>query len=622
MRRPHLNQLALGFLILLLSGCAHLPFSGKQPTPAKTAMESGHYAKAARLYLQLAKKASGPEKQHDLVLAAQAAWQANEKELAQETLVRIFPSMLSAVDRARADLVQARLHLAHDRPADAIKFLAIPPRKTPSSLARIILEMRGETLFKLDQPLAALKTLDLRANMLSGKALQTNNTMIWKGLQASRLPARDNPALQQAGEITRGWVALARIERQSWGSHKALEKALSQWQEHYPHHPATQRIAPQVLKSYEQRYRYPKQLALLLPLSGRLQAPSRAILEGFLAGRFQSKGKTLPTLSVYDTGKAGKNAVQAYKKAARGGADVIIGPLTKDAVTAVAGVADHGPPVLTLNFPHQGSFKQPPSAFYRMGLSPKDGVRAAVRAAARAGLHRAVVLAPDTQWGHKAVQALDESLNANGGALVGKSYFPPDTTTFSDQIKQLLGLKAAKKRHDELVGTLRRQLDFTPRPRDDADFLFIAGQPRSARLIRPQLKFFHAGNMPVYATSSVYTGSPDPKADRDEDSIVFCDAPWILNPNKQSRALRHKFKQFWPQAFSHYPRLFALGLDAYRLVPAVHARALAPDKHFQGVTGSLYNGGSGRILRDLPCAQFRHGKAALLSSAAGGQEGQ
>src|SRR5699024_4344728 len=153
----------------------------------------------------------------------------------------------------------------------------------------------------------------------------------------------------------RGWIALAHIERQSWGSNKTLEKALNQWRERFPNHPAARRIAPQVLKSYEQRYRYPQHIALLLPLSGRLGAPTEAILEGFPAGRFQGKDKTPPTITVYDTGKTGSSAVQAYNKAIGEGADVIVGPLTKSAVTAVSAAAGQGTPVLTLNYPKSGT---------------------------------------------------------------------------------------------------------------------------------------------------------------------------------------------------------------------------------------------------------------------------
>src|SRR5690625_4452971 len=367
MHRKFPTQLAIGFTILLLAGCANLPFTQKPASPAETAMRTGHYAKAARLYLQLAKKATGSEKQHDLAVAAQAAWKAGEKELAQKTLMRIFPDMLSPTDRARADLVQARLHLTHQKPALAIKFLAIPPKTVPAGLARVILKLRGQTLFKLDRPLDALVALDKRAAMLSGDALRANNRLLWKGLQTSRLPAEGSPALQKAGATARGWIALAHIERQSWGTNKALRTALNQWRERFPHHPAAQRIAPHVLKSYERRYRYPDQIALLLPLSGRLNAPSQAILEGFLTGRFQSAGKAPPTISVFNTGKSDSGAVQAYHKAVRAGADVVVGPLTKDAVTAISAVANHGTPILTLNYPDPGSLKHPPAAFYRMG---------------------------------------------------------------------------------------------------------------------------------------------------------------------------------------------------------------------------------------------------------------
>lgn len=613
MYKRMLPRIILFLLAATLAGCAQLKVVQNPAAPARQAMQAGRYNEAAQRYLQLAGKAQSSQQQHYLVMAAVAAHQAGENQLAQHTLSRLFPSLLKPNDRIRANLVQADLYLARNRPAAALKHLSLPGPGVSANLADQLLKLRGQTLFKLNRPLAAVEALVQRGSRLSGQQARNNNTLIWQGLQSSNLPQANASGLIQANATVRGWIALARIERQSWGSSQALRQALQQWQNRYPQHPALANVAPRIVSQYKQRHKYPQRIALLLPLNGPLQAPAQAVRDGFLAGRFLSGSKSAPAIRIYDTGSTAKSAVQAYKKAIQGGAKIVIGPLTKKAVTAVAGVAQQSVPELALNYLGKNADSQVPADFYRMGLSPDDDAREVAGLASQAGLHRALTMAPDNSWGRDVVKAFKKSLRAQGGVVVDSAYFQPGISDFSSVIKSMLSLNASKSRYKALVSTLHRKIQYQAEPRDDVDFIFLAAQPREARLIRPQLKFFRASNIPVYATSSVYPGTPNPSADQDEDSITFCDTPWTLSNSSRITKPRNKLQQLWPQAFSNYSRLFALGLDAYRLIPPANAHALAPGKHFQGYTGGLYNNGNGRILRDLKCARFKNGKAVLLN---------
>ena len=76
---------------------------------------------------------------------------------------------------------------------------------------------------------------------------------------------------------------------------------------------------------------------------------------------------------------------------------------------------------------------------------------------------------------------------------------------------------------------LNINLEFTPRRRDDIDFLFLAANADQARLLVPQLRFFQAHDLALYATSYVYSGKPDPAVDADLDGIIFGDMNWILD---------------------------------------------------------------------------------------------
>ena len=106
------------------------------------------------------------------------------------------------------------------------------------------------------------------------------------------------------------------------------------------------------------------------------------------------------------------------------------------------------------------------------------------------------------------------------------------------------------------------KLEFTARRRHDADVIFLAGHPRASRLLNPQLRFYRASRIPVYATPSIYSGRPNPSQDLDLNGIRFCDIPWLYNDVYQGELSLESLQDSWRQFPSIYLRLIALGIDA------------------------------------------------------------
>ena len=118
----------------------------------------------------------------------------------------------------------------------------------------------------------------------------------------------------------------------------------------------------------------------------------------------------------------------------------------------------------------------------------------------------------------------------------------------------------------------------------------------------------------MYATSAVFSGRPDPGADRDMDGIVFCDIPWLLDadtgvPDRESvaRAL--------PGAEGSLTRLYALGIDAYQIAPYLEWLRANPGDAFPGNTGWLSMDAQGRVHRQLLWARFLGGRPRLITGA-------
>ena len=102
-------------------------------------------------------------------------------------------------------------------------------------------------------------------------------------------------------------------------------------------------------------YRPPARVAVLLPMSGSLAPAGASVRDGFLAA-YYAENRRRPVVKFYDSQGSASGAQAAAAKALADGAQMIVGPLTRDEVSAVAAQADHGPPMISLN---RGA--QPPS---------------------------------------------------------------------------------------------------------------------------------------------------------------------------------------------------------------------------------------------------------------------
>ena len=79
-----------------------------------------------------------------------------------------------------------------------------------------------------------------------------------------------------------------------------------------------------------------------------------------------------------------------------------------------------------------------------------------------------------------------------------------------------------------------------------------------------------------------------------------------------SDPLRQQVTAQWPQAAGSLGRLYAMGVDAYRLAPRLGQLKALPDSRIEGQSGSLSMTQTQRIVRQLPWAQFVSGQVQRL----------
>ena len=181
--------------------------------------------------------------------------------------------------------------------------------------------------------------------------------------------------------------------------------------------------------------------------------------------------------------------------------------------------------MLALNYIDSLALNQP--GFYQFGLSGEDEARFAAERARLDGHTTALVITPKTEWGKKVYTAFKTDWEALGGYVVGTAEFD-DTTQFSKLTGQLLHTNQSEARHRQLNRLLEENLGFAARRRQDVDMVFIGANPQEARQIKPALNYQYAGNIPVYATSSAFSGSTNTSQDQDMDGVRVPVMPWLI----------------------------------------------------------------------------------------------
>lgn len=276
-------------------------------------------------------------------------------------------------------------------------------------------------------------------------------------------------------------------------------------------------------------------ISLLLPLDSPDFAPLASAVHAGCDAAF-SLQPVRPRLEIARTDASAARVIDAWDTAAQRGANVIIGPITRLTVSALAKAllsrtpssSSPAPLTLTLNAPDEATALPP--RFYTFGLSVEQEARAIARTAWVEGQRTAVVVQHRGTLELRASRAFADDWLAYGGRII-------DVRDFD----------AASN-----LEALRGQL-----ARSGADLLFLAASAGEARRVRPYLN----NQIPVYATSQVNDGRLDPGANVDLTGIRFVDMPWLLEPD-------HAAVMVYPRQESLSPdlqRFYALGIDACRI---------------------------------------------------------
>ncbi len=635
--------LLIALLTALLGGCAGGPPSAPQATPPadetrltgplEKMVRQGRFLDAALAYSRLANGTESPQREMYSLRAAELLKEGNYIPQSFQLLSEIQGADLGPEFHIRRVLLTADIALARQRPDEALTVLdgiASQLAEDERDFRRRYHQLRARAFAQLDEPLQGAREHVLLEPLLDDPAaVQANQFAILDALQRLTPQALEDQTPDEFG----GWLALAAIGKGMDDSLPA-EELIARWRAQYPWHPASEATIERLLAARPQALRAPRQIALILPLGprDRYARAAEAVRNGFFAAYYAQaqaaapvdagvetplaeQGNAPPQLRIYDEGRSAEAFDAVYQQAVADGADLVIGPLGKGAVSRLTARESLPVPVLALNYGEMNG--DPPRNLFQLGLSPEQEAREVAARAWRDGHSRAAVITPSTPWGDRVARAFNERWLELGGHIVEVQHYAPKKNDYSLPIRRLLNVDESQARRKSVRRIIGEKIEFIPRRRQDIDFIFMAAFSRQARLIRPQLRFHHAPKVPVYTTSHAFSGTVDPQMDRDMDGVMFADMPWTLAPDETGRRLKADIARAWPGAAKRYTRLHALGVDAWRVIDQLNALRRDRAGHFAGETGELSLDMANRLQRRLLWARFQRGVPQLLD---GGEE--
>ncbi|NMM38779.1 MAG: LppC family lipoprotein [Glaciimonas sp.] len=308
-------------------------------------------------------------------------------------------------------------------------------------------------------------------------------------------------------------------------------------------------------------------IALLLPLrSETLGAAAEAVRAGFMAAYAREQEGV--TVTVIATDDVAAQTLSAYLDA-QASQDVIVGPLSRSGVSAIAQSGAVRIPTIALNQPMLGARDEAaaplPPKMLAMGLSLEDEARQVARWASldHPGAS-AFVVGANIAWQRRAASAFTAEWRRLG---------------LSSQSIEL-GLVDGYLNATALA-QLRSRLQ-NERP----VLLFVSMDAGLTRQLRQAI----GTEVPVYGTSQINpligTDSADKLADPLVEGLHFVDLPWQLQPDHPAVMVYPRLVTGADQKSNpDMERLYALGIDAYRVAREI--AAAHEQFEIDGVTGRL-----------------------------------
>ncbi len=322
-------------------------------------------------------------------------------------------------------------------------------------------------------------------------------------------------------------------------------------------------------------------IALMLPLQSRDFARASEVLKEEFQAAAKLQTENPPYVKIYPLANEGEALANAYQKAIKAGARCVVGGITRDGATtlATAGI-DKSIPTIALNEVDPSIFLS--KNFYTISLSIDDEARQLAQQIINEGYTHIALLIGPSSLSKRVTAAFEQGYSRLGGSVA---------------IKLPLSRNAAE--YPKYKGYLQ-----------DADAVLIIGEAHVAKQVMPYI----GKDLPIFATSQIYEGKNSSIGTNvDLQDVHFFDIPWLVDPSHVAVAVYpHNPKA----TSSELERLYALGIDAYRLAEIMTTRGTINNPVWlDGVTGTISLRDGHRFKRQLMPAYFDNNQVLPLKTS-------
>lgn len=363
---------------------------------------------------------------------------------------------------------------------------------------------------------------------------------------------------QSTEEIVQAWLSLQQLIQKP-ASKQARELAL--YEDFY----SDLSFSHHLLPSWQTQLQEPlENIAVLLPLNGPYKAIATQIRDGMIRYQLQQAPKT--QLQFYNVEHA-SDITQIARQAIEQGAQALVGPVTKEAITQLANdwpqqsAEIQAVPVIALNQVANTPFKM-------FNFKTDDEAEQIVAKLGEEQRKHLGLLTSTAQTNIETATAIQKNwLHSEDHYAVLKTY-PTQKPNLRKALGSLINEEQSQARKHNLRWLFKQNPEFTPRTRQDLEAIVLLGNSQNLAVFKPQFEFFDL-SLPIYGTSNLTPKKLlQDKADKDLAGVTFPTFRAAMAPSPVTSVFE------------------AYGWDA--LLLAAHPDQLTDGQcHHQGLTGDL-----------------------------------
>jgi outer membrane PBP1 activator LpoA protein len=653
----------LSAIALVMFGCgstakqSSLPVAKTQPAETVVVKEDVTPERKLLEAKQVWQQSRDKTKRNALLLeAAQLYFNNQQPILAQQVLFEIKQDGIPIANQSDYALLMAQVY-ANEKGTSADQLLAFVDKVSVDATNQTLVANLYTQFYTRKGDFAAAANSVLNTDLPEEEKVQ----QVWSWL--STVPNDELKSISERYAALAPFVTLRELTHQYAATPRILANNLGQFTQVYRGHVLSQHLPKEVVDATQVTNIEATDVAVLLPLSGRLGRTGSVVKNGIMAAYYQdieqrSNERTQPRLRFIDTNETSVETLVEQI----GDTKFIIGPLLKETVEQLTPALPFGVNMLALNRPDEEESLNTnklqnkssgsnagvnesnvskdnalaESALYDdseqlealvnttslnyFGLAPEDearqlaefifnkGYRAPIVIAAQSSLYQRMDSTFKAHW--KALNSIENKQRANITSVVFN-----DSNSLREGITQALDVAQSNARINQIEYMTNDEVYNLPRSRRDIDAIVAFASPQDTELLNPiieaSLNPYDDKLVPVYATSRSIEYDSGKNQWRDLQNVHFIDMPWLM-PTHQWQKLADEVATALDNQNTMQKRLFAFGYDAYQLLPKLGTLNTLSYLTHDGLTGTLSVNQKGEVIRKQPQAIIRNEEVQML----------